>query len=127
MGRRPFCTYCKFNGHTIEQCYKRNGYPPVYTPRPASFNNQYRGQAHSAVTIPPTGSPGITGTLSNLRLSREQYDQLQAYVCDPIGTSTGQSSSGGHLSTSSPYNAAAFVSSVTNPAGPCFGEEDWYG
>ncbi|KAG7970169.1 hypothetical protein I3843_07G068500, partial [Carya illinoinensis] len=25
---RPFCTHCKISGHTIERCYKLNGYPP---------------------------------------------------------------------------------------------------
>ena len=27
---RPFCTHCKYQGHTIEKCYKLHGYPPGY-------------------------------------------------------------------------------------------------
>ncbi|KAL9665047.1 hypothetical protein QQ045_020456 [Rhodiola kirilowii] len=26
--QRPYCTYCEFNGHVKEKCYKLHGYPP---------------------------------------------------------------------------------------------------
>lgn len=27
---RPYCSHCKFQGHTIEKCYKLHEYPPSY-------------------------------------------------------------------------------------------------
>lgn len=30
---RPYCSHCKFQGHTIEKCYKLHGYPPGYKPK----------------------------------------------------------------------------------------------
>ncbi|CAN1763561.1 hypothetical protein LINPERHAP1_LOCUS8879, partial [Linum perenne] len=34
QGKRPVCSYCGFVGHTVEVCYKKNGYPPGYQHRP---------------------------------------------------------------------------------------------
>ncbi|CAN1332517.1 hypothetical protein LINPERPRIM_LOCUS35743 [Linum perenne] len=34
QGKRPVCSYCGFVGHTIEVCYKKNGYLPGYQHRP---------------------------------------------------------------------------------------------
>ncbi|CAN1806982.1 hypothetical protein LINPERHAP1_LOCUS24866 [Linum perenne] len=33
QGKRLVCSYCWFVGHTVEVCYKKNGYPP-YQHRP---------------------------------------------------------------------------------------------
>ncbi|CAN1173282.1 hypothetical protein LINPERHAP2_LOCUS30579, partial [Linum perenne] len=33
-GKKPICSYCGYVGHTAEVCYKKNGYPPGYKPRP---------------------------------------------------------------------------------------------
>ncbi|KAL4558415.1 hypothetical protein LXL04_036615 [Taraxacum kok-saghyz] len=30
---RPFCSHCKFQGHTVDKCYKLHGYPPGYKPK----------------------------------------------------------------------------------------------
>lgn len=30
---KPFCSNCKFQGHTTEKCYKLHGYPPSYKPK----------------------------------------------------------------------------------------------
>lgn len=27
---RPYCTHCKYQGHTTDKCYKLHGYPPGY-------------------------------------------------------------------------------------------------
>lgn len=34
--RRPLCTHCGLQGHTIEKCYKKHGYPPGYKPKSRS-------------------------------------------------------------------------------------------
>ncbi|KAK2633928.1 hypothetical protein Ddye_028720 [Dipteronia dyeriana] len=31
---RPYCTQCKFHGHTIDRCFKIHGYPPCYKQKP---------------------------------------------------------------------------------------------
>ncbi|CAN1327032.1 hypothetical protein LINPERPRIM_LOCUS34030 [Linum perenne] len=46
-GKRPQCSYCGFIGHTAEVCYKKNGYPPGYKPRPRL---PAQSQAHCAAT-----------------------------------------------------------------------------
>ncbi|CAN1779014.1 hypothetical protein LINPERHAP1_LOCUS14592 [Linum perenne] len=33
QGKRSVCSYCGFVGHTVEVCYKKNGYPPGYQHR----------------------------------------------------------------------------------------------
>lgn len=32
----PFCTHCNCQGHTIDKCYKVNGYRPGYKPKSKS-------------------------------------------------------------------------------------------
>jgi len=41
---RKICTHCGMSGHTIENCYKKHGYPPGYK----SFNGKPT-QVHSIV------------------------------------------------------------------------------
>ncbi|XP_019159678.1 PREDICTED: uncharacterized protein LOC109156280 [Ipomoea nil] len=31
--QKPVCSFCGYTGHTIEKCYKKNGYPPGWKPR----------------------------------------------------------------------------------------------
>ncbi|XP_019173878.1 PREDICTED: uncharacterized protein LOC109169450 [Ipomoea nil] len=31
------CSYCGYTGHTIDKCYKKNGYPPGWKPRNKGF------------------------------------------------------------------------------------------
>lgn len=48
---RPYCTHCKYQGHTVDKCYKLHGYPPGYKQKqksavvnhvstPSSFDNK---------------------------------------------------------------------------------------
>ena len=37
---RPFCTHCNMQGHTIDKCYKLQGYPFGYKPKGKSGANQ---------------------------------------------------------------------------------------
>lgn len=30
---RPYCTHCKYNGHTVNKCYKLHCYPPGFKQR----------------------------------------------------------------------------------------------
>ena len=41
---RKICTHCRMSGYTIENCYKKHGYPPGYK----SFNGKPT-QVHSIV------------------------------------------------------------------------------
>ncbi|KAL5545494.1 hypothetical protein UlMin_005181 [Ulmus minor] len=38
---KPLCTFCGFHGHTIDKCYKKHGYPPVFKPK--EYNNGLQG------------------------------------------------------------------------------------
>ncbi|CAL1360354.1 unnamed protein product [Linum trigynum] len=40
QGKRPYCTYCKRNGHTEDVCYHKHGWPPGMTPRVPTTTNQ---------------------------------------------------------------------------------------
>lgn len=46
---RPFCTHCKFQGHTVEKCYKLHGYPPGYKSKQG--NDSHTANAVSAANI----------------------------------------------------------------------------
>ncbi|CAN1833001.1 Retrovirus-related Pol polyprotein from transposon RE1, partial [Linum perenne] len=108
-----FCTHCKFNGHVYEECWKRIGYPPGYGPRTP------RPQVAAATSY----QPGLIDGLSSLNLTQEQFSQLQALIQHTKTTTPSSSNTQPTLNTS-PHTA--FLSSVTHPAGPCYGEEDWF-
>uniref|UniRef100_A0A803LNA8 Uncharacterized protein n=1 Tax=Chenopodium quinoa TaxID=63459 RepID=A0A803LNA8_CHEQI len=47
QNRKPnpvLCDYCKFPGHTIDKCYKLNGYPPHF-----GNNNKFKGKKVAAL------------------------------------------------------------------------------
>lgn len=45
---RPICTYCGYNGHTVDKCYKLHGYPPGYKPKQKFGPNQTTSNIHHA-------------------------------------------------------------------------------
>lgn len=38
-GNKCVCTFCGRNGHTIESCYKKHGFPPHFGKKPAIVNH----------------------------------------------------------------------------------------
>jgi len=47
--KRPVCTHCMYNGHTVDKCYKLHGYPPGYKPKQRNNPNQTNSNAKSLV------------------------------------------------------------------------------
>ncbi|CAN1778567.1 hypothetical protein LINPERHAP1_LOCUS14426 [Linum perenne] len=114
-----YCTYCKFSGHVYEECWKRIGYPPGYVPRYSQTPTPRPPQAASATSL----QPGLVNGLSGLNLTQEQCSQLQALIQYTQNTTPTTSST---QPTASIPSHTAFLSTVTHPAGPCYGEEDWF-
>ncbi|XP_019184788.1 PREDICTED: uncharacterized protein LOC109179747 [Ipomoea nil] len=64
----PKCTYCGMNGHTIDKCYKKHGYPPGWIPGYKSKNRQNQEvQYNHATSVNQVGDVG---------LSTEQFQKL---------------------------------------------------
>lgn len=45
------CTHCGINGHTVDECFKKHGYPPghrLYKPQGASINNTMTDDASNS-------------------------------------------------------------------------------
>ncbi|CAN1328951.1 Retrovirus-related Pol polyprotein from transposon RE2 [Linum perenne] len=101
------CTYCKFTGHTYEECWKRIGYPPGYTPR-YSQTPTPRPQVAAA----SSHQPGLIDRLSGLNLTQEQCAQLQALIQHNTTTRPNMP----NPPTPAPSHTA-FLSSVTHPTG----------
>ncbi|CAN1796627.1 hypothetical protein LINPERHAP1_LOCUS20967 [Linum perenne] len=72
--KRPLCSYCGLIGHTIEKCYRKNGYPPGY---------RNKGKALMAVhnSSPGASAVDVAGTLpegesGGVTISQQQYQAL---------------------------------------------------
>ncbi|XP_019160476.1 PREDICTED: uncharacterized protein LOC109157049 [Ipomoea nil] len=50
--QKPVCSYCGYTGHTIDKCYKKNGYPPGWKPRNKGFGSAKQIQG----SVQETGS-----------------------------------------------------------------------
>ncbi|CAN1750994.1 hypothetical protein LINPERHAP1_LOCUS4211, partial [Linum perenne] len=77
-GKRPVCSYCNYVGHTAEVCYKKNGYPPGYKPRPR-LQTQIQPQAHCVAAFSSDQSQTVTPVVSDapITLSRSDWAQFQ--------------------------------------------------
>ncbi|KAJ8748501.1 hypothetical protein K2173_003399 [Erythroxylum novogranatense] len=78
---KRWCTFCQRLRHTIETCYKKNGYPSGSKPRPpvSRAHNVVSDElddsmedAKSVAAIPV----GQSSSSSGVTLTQEQYDQL---------------------------------------------------
>ncbi|CAN1165953.1 hypothetical protein LINPERPRIM_LOCUS34022 [Linum perenne] len=70
--KRPLCSYCGLIGHTIEKCYRKNGYPPGY---------RNKGKALMAVHNSSPGAVDVGGALpegesGGVTISQQQYQAL---------------------------------------------------
>ena len=80
--KRPICSHCGIQGHTIDKCYKLHGYPPGYH----KFRNKGREtpQVNQAISTNPLASPG--SSLSSLTAS--QCQQLIALLSSQLHSSS---------------------------------------
>ena len=69
QGKRPVCSYCGYVGHTIDVCYKKNGYPPGYQPKAKKI-----AHAH-AVTAP--SNPVAETHQNSVQISQTEWSQFQ--------------------------------------------------
>ena len=69
QGKRPVCTYCGYVGHTIDVCYKKNGYPPGYQPKARKV-----AQVHAVAA--PLSSPAEAHQTS-VQISPTEWSQFQ--------------------------------------------------
>ncbi|XP_019197726.1 PREDICTED: uncharacterized protein LOC109191554 [Ipomoea nil] len=57
----PKCTFCGMNGHTIEKCYKKDGYPPGWV---AGYKSKFKqSQQSQGMQQPPNASINQVGDI----------------------------------------------------------------
>lgn len=66
---RYYCDHCEMHGHSLERCWKINGYPPNY--RPNTWKKYGANKSSVAQTQPQT-----TEGTSEPKLTQEQYNKL---------------------------------------------------
>ncbi|CAN1346939.1 Retrovirus-related Pol polyprotein from transposon TNT 1-94 [Linum perenne] len=78
QGKRPVCSYCGFVGHTVEVCYKKNGYPPGYQHRPrVPRANAVTTDAAALDTSEPT-SATVQVSQADWTTFQQQYQRMAA-------------------------------------------------
>lgn len=73
--RNAKCTFCGMNGHTIEKCFKKHGYPPGWVPG-------YRSKGKQADTINPSlsSSESSGSTLDRMERMERLIFNLQNQI-----------------------------------------------
>ncbi|XP_065634489.1 uncharacterized protein LOC136069658 [Quercus suber] len=105
--KRPFCTHCNMQGHTIDKCYKLHGYPPGYKPKGKSGANQV-----SCSSVNGADKPMVATT--QCPISKAQCEQLLAYLNSGniySGATLGDVS---HVASVSSYCTFAGVEGMSN-------------
>ncbi|XP_073120340.1 uncharacterized protein [Henckelia pumila] len=108
---RPYCTECKINGHTIDKCYKINGYPPGYRHyyRSSSTNNSQAAVHQLSVTTQESASTTqVAPTFGSF------FQTLNSDQCQHLMTLMSS-----QMVSSIPHSQQE-PSSSTNPTGTCF-------
>lgn len=85
---KPYCSHCKILGHTVNKCFKIDGYPPGYTPRSkhqASSAKVKQESSHKSASINA--------------LTDEQCHQLIDMLSNRLTTSASTPSSTVQMST----------------------------
>ncbi|XP_022867150.1 uncharacterized protein LOC111386890 isoform X1 [Olea europaea var. sylvestris] len=86
---RPYCTHCKFHGHSMDKCYKIHGYPPGYKPRP---KDNFQGYSTSnpvnqiSLNTQMNQHSGMESFMQNL--NPEQYQQLMSVLSNNLTSSS---------------------------------------
>ena len=83
---RPLCTHCGKLGHTIDKCYKLNGFPPGYKFKNKSMahlvSSATPDQPHNPTIMPlQEGVPGHNAVTTHApSFTPDQYQQLLALI-----------------------------------------------
>ncbi|CAN1249194.1 Retrovirus-related Pol polyprotein from transposon RE1 [Linum perenne] len=79
QGKRPVCSYCGFVGHTVEVCYKKNGYPPGYQHRPRSLPRANAVTTDAVALDTSEQTPAIVQVLqADWSTFQQQYHRIAA-------------------------------------------------
>ncbi|XP_058732774.1 uncharacterized protein LOC131604347 [Vicia villosa] len=81
-GNGKVCTYCGKPGHTVDNCYKKHGYPPNLGRGSASYANQ-AGASSTQSQVDKTEGKSTVGTTSDngsMALTKEQYHNLMVLL-----------------------------------------------
>ncbi|CAL1377013.1 unnamed protein product [Linum trigynum] len=92
---RPYCTYCKMQGHTEDTCYHKHGWPSGMSPigGRGSGNTDFR-QANVALGT----EQGNINTAEGMTLQKEQYEALMGLLKNGTGNNA-PSPSRSHITT----------------------------
>ncbi|CAN1127627.1 hypothetical protein LINPERHAP2_LOCUS4160, partial [Linum perenne] len=79
--KRPQCSHCGLIGHTVDKCYKRIGYPPVYRngKRPATANAFQGFSSTPAPSVGPSKSVEddvCHNDAETVSITKDQYQSL---------------------------------------------------
>ncbi|XP_019157727.1 PREDICTED: uncharacterized protein LOC109154377 [Ipomoea nil] len=76
----PKCTYCGMNGHTVEKCYKKHGYPPGWIPGYKARNRQSQEAQQSANSLAQQSANSFTSQSADLGLTTDQFQRLMNFM-----------------------------------------------
>ncbi|WOH08594.1 hypothetical protein DCAR_0728038 [Daucus carota subsp. sativus] len=77
------CSYCNFNGHSREQCYKLIGYPPNWKKKKKSAASN---PANPFRNLPKSNVDASAASVSQLDQMQQQITQLNTLVTSFVGT-----------------------------------------
>ncbi|XP_019157471.1 PREDICTED: uncharacterized protein LOC109154047 [Ipomoea nil] len=75
----PKCTYCGMNGHTVEKCYKKHGFPPEWVQGYKSKNRQVQDSQQNF----SSGFGGLNHSVNevgDIGLSPDQFKRLMSLL-----------------------------------------------
>lgn len=78
-GSGKICTYCGKEGHTVEVCYQKHGYPPSYG-RGKSANSTVSEDFQSVASEQSASDAKGSSDSAPMQFTREQYNSLLALI-----------------------------------------------
>lgn len=88
--RRPVCVFCGLQGHTVEKCYKKHGYPPGYKPKTKQHVGSINQLEIAELSVPNQVACGSnqnsdvqTQSSPVFPFSQDQYHKLLALIQSP--------------------------------------------
>ncbi|KAK8301615.1 hypothetical protein V6Z11_D04G031800 [Gossypium hirsutum] len=129
---KRWCTFCQRPRHTIDTCYKKNGYPSGAKPRaPISRAHNVVSDdiddsledSKSVAAFPAGDSSHSSG--SSVNFTQEQYDQLLALLQTSSLATKPTTSSSSHVTNHIMIDPTSSFSLATSD-GFTILEDDWY-
>lgn len=108
------CTYCGMNGHTVERCYKKHGYPPGWVPGYKSKARQASNQAQPSTAVVGSGQDN-----ADIGLSSNQFQKLMAMVQSQMKQQPSIAATVSLQSTSAPKPTPSFTEAADTAEGRC--------